>query len=365
MMSVDEQKGQAVILVADDDRNARLILRRMLEQDGYEVSEATDGLQTLDIAGKTRPDLILLDALMPEIDGFEVCARLHAASMKDRIPVIMITALEDAESVDRAFESGASDYVTKPVHQPVLRQRVRRILLTRQLEQLRDDLMHMIVHDMKTPLNLIKGYAELALEDLPTDNYLHGWIDAISRNSDRLLDMTMMILDSSRLEEGKLTLERSIRPVIETFTHVRDTFSLLAEDRQIEIAIDCSDELSAELDWGLIERVIGNMVHNAIKHSPDNTTVLLSAGYIEEAEPCLYLSVSDHGEGIAPEDQARIFDKFTQASRRRRGSRLDTGLGLTFCKLATEAHGGHISLQSAEGAGATFTVVLPIAGASS
>ncbi len=361
MTAMDEQTVRAAILVADDERNARLILRRMLEQDGYEVAEASDGAEALEIAEKSRPDLILLDALMPTIDGFEVCTRLHAASGTDRIPVIMITALDDAESVDRAFEAGASDYVTKPVHQPVLRQRVRRILLTRQLEQFRDDLMHMIVHDMKSPLNLIKGFAELALEDIDAENYLHGWVDAISRSCDRLLDMTMMILDSSRLEEGKLTLERTVRPVSDALNRVQDTFNLLADERHIAIAIDCPNpELEAELDWGLMERVIGNLLHNAIKHSPDNTTVTLGANYANDGEPCLLLSVTDQGEGISPEDQARIFDKYAQASRRRRGTRLDTGLGLTFCKLATEAHGGYITVQSAEGAGATFTVVVPI-----
>ena len=124
----------------------------------------------------------------------------------------------------------------------------------------------------------------------------------------------------------------------------------------------CDEQIVFTLDWTLIKRVLANLVSNAIKHSAPQSTVTLFCNYVENTPECagyLELSVSDKGEGIAEQDQKRIFEKFAQASQRTRGSRMDTGLGLTFCKLATEANGGKIELKSALGTGSTFTLVFP------
>src|SRR5262245_57513188 len=155
----------ATILVADDDANLRFMLRHLLEGEGYTVEEAEDGLQTWEMIRETRPDLILLDAVMPEKNGFEICTEIQTLPTGERIPVLMLTGLDDEESVDRAFEVGAVDFVTKPMHWPVLRQRVRRLLTTRQVERMRDNLIQMIVHDMKNPISTIRGFAEMLLAE--------------------------------------------------------------------------------------------------------------------------------------------------------------------------------------------------------
>src|SRR5260370_37683542 len=121
------QISQGTILIADDDPTSRHMLRHLLEDDGFVVEEVEDGIATLQVFETLRPDLILLDALMPKKDGFEVCKALQKMPGGDRTPVLMITGLDDEESIDRAFEVGAVDYVTKPVQRPVLRQRVRRL----------------------------------------------------------------------------------------------------------------------------------------------------------------------------------------------------------------------------------------------
>src|SRR5450432_2758911 len=142
---------QGTILIADDDPVSRQMLRLRLQQDGYTIQEADDGPAALALFETLQPDLVLLDAMMPQMTGFEVCTRLHAMPGGEHVPVLIITGLEDEASVDNAFAAGAVDYITKPVHWPVLRQRVRRLLQNRQVEKMRDQLVQMIVHDMKNP----------------------------------------------------------------------------------------------------------------------------------------------------------------------------------------------------------------------
>jgi signal transduction histidine kinase len=358
MTSTVSGQSPATILVADDDATIRFMLRHLLESEIYTVVEATDGEQATDLIQQSHFDLILLDAIMPKKDGFEICANLQLVPANERQPVLINTGLEDEETVDRAFEVGAVDYVTKPMHWPVLRQRVRRLISTKQLEKMRDDLIQMIVHDMKNPISTIRGFAEMMLLDVESETVLADSLQRIYHSSNNLLDMTMMILDIGRLEDGKLVPQPSERNVRQVLEEVKDSFGWMASNYHVTIEINaCDPEFEFLLDWGLIQRVVANLVSNAIKHSPPDTKVTLSCDQTESPKPSLRLSVTDHGEGIAEQDRVSIFEKFSQATRRKHGSRTDTGLGLTFCKLATEAHGGKIELESAVDMGSTFTLV--------
>ena len=131
MINPDFGEKMPLILVVDDEKTSRLVMRRAMEKEGYRVALASDGKEGLQACLRLNPDMILLDAMMPVMDGFTCCSALQALLGKDSPPILMITALEDEASVDRAFEVGATDYVTKPIHWPVLRQRVRRILAER------------------------------------------------------------------------------------------------------------------------------------------------------------------------------------------------------------------------------------------
>src|SRR5258708_39823675 len=148
MAALPTETVQGTILIADDDPISRQMLRLFLQQDGYIIHEVEDGPEVIAMYESFQPDLILLDAMMPQMTGFEVCTRLQELPGGDQIPVLIITGLDDEESVDQAFAAGAADYITKPVHWPVLRQRLRRIIRNRQLKERRHDLMHVIVHHM-------------------------------------------------------------------------------------------------------------------------------------------------------------------------------------------------------------------------
>ncbi|MHB8628597.1 MAG: hybrid sensor histidine kinase/response regulator [Aggregatilineales bacterium] len=356
--------SDAIILIADDDPTTRFMLGQALIYEGYQTIEATDGVEALQLIGQMQPNLVLLDALMPGLDGFEVCLELQQLPETRRPPVLMITGLENRESVDRAFAVGAVDYITKPIQWAVLRQRIRRLLHTQQLERFREDLTHMVIHDMKNPLSVIKGYAELTIQDLrgqPSEEWVTERLMFMQNASENLLQMVMMLLDVARMQERQLTLKRTRRLVIDALREVQQATNWTANTHAVTLTIDCPDlTLTTILDWPLIHRVLINLVTNAVKHSPAGSTIVLGGFATNESPASACLFVQDRGEGIALADQARIFEKFTQASQRQYGSLLDTGLGLTFCKLATEAHGGMIRVESALGQGAKFILQFPV-----
>ncbi|HVO43165.1 MAG TPA: response regulator, partial [Aggregatilineales bacterium] len=161
----DPDPSAARILVVDDNIVHLTLLTDHLKHEGYRVIATADPTTVIDLATRELPDLVLLDAMMPMIDGFTLCGRLRELPRGADLPILIVTALDDDESVDRAFAAGATDYVTKPIHWAVLRQRVRRLIQQQRLQHRRDDLFQMIVHDMKSPLGAIQGFAKITLED--------------------------------------------------------------------------------------------------------------------------------------------------------------------------------------------------------
>jgi two-component system, sensor histidine kinase and response regulator len=357
-MQAGGKADRFLILIAEDDPATQLVIRRMMENEGYTVLGANNGEECLRVYHAQQPDLVMLDCLMPVMDGFEVCAKIRQQPKGNELPILMVTTLEDTGSVDLAFEAGADDFITKPIHWAVLRQRVRRMLFSRQAERMRAELSSMIIHDMKTPVAAVNNYAEILLEgfkgELSTEQ--REILTRIRHNGQTLLDMTRLILDLQRMEEGKLTLNLETAVVDEILRVVADSLTWMAQNYQVKITVTEISDGTATFDWDIITRVITNLLTNAIKHSYKGGVVYLSAtcdalGW--------YVTVRDEGIGIPVEDQNRIFDRFTQAAYRSSSSHFNTGLGLTFCKLAVEAHGGRIELQSAPQRGSTFTVILP------
>ncbi|MEI6044076.1 MAG: hybrid sensor histidine kinase/response regulator [Chloroflexota bacterium] len=353
-------QANAVLLLIEDDPSTRLIVSRVLQRDGYTIVEASNGEDGLQRYTHFLPDLVLLDAMLPGIDGFETCRQIQKLPEGIHTPVLMVTALDNTASVDRAFEAGAVDYVTKPIHWPVLRQRVRHLLVKRQLERMRDDLTHMIVHDMKAPLVAINGYMEL-LMDKTWGELNSQQLRALQRtyqNTQRLLNLSTMILDLARMEEGKLRLQISLTNVPEMLKKAAESLDWMAQNYGVLLVVEPSIfNLTTLLDENLMHRVLINLLSNAIKHSPRGSTVTLAANQALSGE--LRILVKDQGEGIAEEERLYIFDKYRQAARRKEGSSIDSGLGLTFCKLAVEAQKGRIELESTLNQGSTFILIFP------
>lgn len=226
-------------------------------------------------------------------------------------------------------------------------------------EQLRSELSHMLVHDLKNPLTAIQGgihvLRKLFAEDGKTATVA---LDVIDRNADRLLRLVMNLLDVERLEQGKLQLQREKIDLPDLLSSVAEAQKPAAGERELGLDVDPHLAAAAVMaDATLLERVVTNLVSNAIKHTRGNGHITIEAS----GDPRGYyrISVIDNGEGIPAEYHEKIFERFGQAELRKGGRRVDTGLGLTFCKLAVEAHGGKIYVESEPGKGSTFSVRLP------
>lgn len=349
------------LLVVDDTLDSLRVLVEMLQQRGYRIRSATNGNRALASARKAAPDLILLDVCMPDMNGFEVCRALKA-ELPD-VPVIFISALDETSDKLKAFEQGGVDYITKPFQEAevvarietqltILRQR-RQIeedyRQLRRLEELRDGLTHMLVHDLRSPLTGIIGYTHLlrrlAGGRLESDEV--NCLNQIKDLSSRLVDMVGSILDVSRLEADEMPL------MLETVCLRRVAHeaveSLGAVDRPVQV--DGAEALG-QFDPVLIRRVLANLTSNALRYSPPGQPVEVR---VRRTGSALEARVRDRGPGVPRDHQKRIFEKFAQVERRGHHS----GLGLTFCKLVVEKHAGQIGVDSEPGQGAEFWFRLP------
>jgi signal transduction histidine kinase len=365
------------ILVVDDQDSNRLLMRDLLESQGHEVLEASDGNAALQRVGEDMPDVVLLDIGMPGMDGFEVCRRLKADPATASIPVLLVTAMTQRDQRLLGIGAGANDYITKPVDRSDLSLRVGNAIRMRhlyleveaqyrqleKLELLRDSLVHMIVHDLRSPLAGIRAYLDLVKMDGAgkLDLELTESIDAARKVAVEMTDMVSDLLDVSRLEVGKMPLE--LAPVDLGGLVVEAVAAAAAgAASRVRIRVEPPAERSRVVcDAGVIRRVITNLVGNAVKFTPSSGQIAVSVrGDGNEVK----VEVADTGPGIPPEYHQKVFEKYGQVEAAHHGAKHSTGLGLTFCKLAVEAHGGRVGLESAVGTGSTFWIVLPVRGPS-
>ncbi|MGE0159883.1 MAG: response regulator [Gemmatimonadales bacterium] len=354
-----------VLLVDDTAENLRL-LAGMLSSRGFDVRPVTSGAEALEAVATEPPDLILLDVTMPGMNGFEVCSRLQANEEWRKIPVIFLTALTDVSDKVTGFAAGGVDYITKPFQLEEVIARVtsqlalrsarreleRTILKLREVEQLRDDLVGMIVHDMRSPLTVLITQLQLLRMDLSDELALT--VDDALRGARQLNDLANALLDVRRMEEGKMPLGRKRVDLSRLVTEVRDAMTTIEPDRVIEIA-----ELGptiVDADESLLRRVIENLVSNGIKHTPGSAPVRIEVGSVNGS---VRLAVHDQGPGVPYTARERIFEKFGAVAVRLDKSYHSVGLGLAFCKLAVEAHGGTIWVEDGSPRGSVFVVQLP------
>ncbi len=360
------------VLVVDDTPANIQMLAAILKENGHQVSVATNGRQALEVIGRVQPALILLDVMMPEMDGFEACRHLKENAEWKDIPVIFLTAKTETADIVRGFELGAVDYVAKPFNSHELLARVHTHLALRrqqreleenyrrlsELERLRDSLVHMVVHDLRSPLLGLSGCLQLLQEDLAgkLEPEQAGDLDSALTAAQRLGDMVSSLLDVSRLEAGEMPLHREVSDLQPVIARAIESLGGLTRNRNVlftppdpPIRVSCDSEVTG--------RVVANLVANALKFTPASGEVRVSAAV---GDGCVKVAVADTGPGIPNEYRERIFEKFGQVANREEGRHHSTGLGLTFCKLAVEAHGGTIGVDSEVGHGSTFWFTLPL-----
>ena len=371
-----------IILVADDVPANVELLFDQLHVLGFRAIAAHDGPSALQTCFDQKPDLCILDVSMPAGDlgvddrstGFEVCRRIKRDSRTARIPVIFVTALNDTTDRVKAIEAGGDDFLTKPHNRLVLGARVRSLLKLKaatdaleeslrkqkELEKVRDDLMKMIVHDLKSPLTSIIGAMEMLIDgDFGTlaAEQRAALGDAELRAED-LLALIEVLLEVARLEETQLALNLAPTAPGALLTEIRHEWEVRAIQEGATIGIDFTDDAPIiSADQGLVKRVFGNLLQNSLTHSARAVTVTLGAR--RDNDGTLF-TVADDGVGIPPEYHDIIFRKFEQVKTLHIPRVRSSGLGLAFCKLVVEAHGGRIWVQSGgDMVGSAFHFWLP------
>ena len=378
--NTSQTESAGVVFVVDDVAANVRLLAGILKVADYDVVTASSGAELLQRVVEVAPDVVLLDVMMPEMDGFEVCRRLRAQESTKTLPVVMVTALHETEDRVRALDAGADDFLTKPVNEIEVVARVKSLVRIKRgrddlerayadlqrAEGLRDSLASMLVHDLRTPLTtIIAPMQMLHDEDLGELNETQIEVAAMSiRSAQRLLHLVNELLDVSKMQDGRLTLQRANIDIARAVEEAIEFTGAERKSGESDFSRQITREYSFDLptvngDNDLVRRVLSNLLGNAMKFTPQEKLIATGAR-VENDEMLLW--VRDEGDGVPAEYHEKIFDKFGQVESRQEGRKFSTGLGLTFCKLAVEAHGGRIWLESVENEGSTFYFTLPMMG---
>lgn len=372
MTSTDTGK----VLVVDDNAANRALAQNTLEDEGYEVVLATGGIEGLGAFEKEKPDCVLLDVRMPDMDGLTVCEKIRALPHGSETSILFLTALRDVDTFDRALRAGGDDFLTKPIRPTELVVRVQTALKLRRvsaelrehydlLKKQRDDLLRLqlqkerltafIVHDLKNPVNSMDLHAQLLLRvnDLPAQ--AKDSATQIRTEARHLTRMILNLLDVSKADEGQLSPKRSEIDVEKLIADILSELRVSAETRNVTLqsAVEV-ERLVADED--LLRRTLTNLIENAIRYAPPQTSVVVSGVRQPDATE---FRIADAGPGIPAEMREKVFDAFVQVEASGRVvSHGNRGLGLSFCKSAVLAHGGRLWIEDAA-PGTIFCVRLP------
>lgn len=356
------------ILVVDDQPANLRAVSALLTRHGYDVLTAASGDQALEIAGQARPDLMLLDMMMPGMDGFDLLARLRVGDLTRRLPVVFLTAAHDREMLVRAFESGAVDYVTKPFMPEELLARVSAHVGLKQtrdrLERVageRQQLVNLVAHDLKNPLSSVLFASDVLLQDGCRAERVPRYLQMIHESAQDALGYIKRYLEQQAAKvhqpaADSVTYSVPMRQVLD-WLGGRYAIQLEARGRRLQVTGQ-DDQAHAAMDGLVLRQVAENLVTNAMKYAPDSDIELSvrsgSPGYWQ-------LAVEDRGPGISSSRRQQLFQPFTRLSDMPDDG-LSSGLGLSLAKQILEAAGGSLWYEDREGGGARFVIEAPAAG---
>jgi len=342
------------VLIVEDEQDVVELLRYNLEKENYRVMVALSGEEALEIVQCQMPDVVLLDIMLPQLNGWEVCRILRGGAKGKSVPIIMLTALSSVEARIQGLTLGADDYVSKPFSIRELMLKIRK-LIDRQMTlkmiqakaQEQDTSLKYLVHELKNSMNVIGGFSALGLRKQGTQDYLRT-INVAAAHAESLLNDVSLL---SRIENQKGSLPMESLDISSIVEEVVDIFRDTAKSRQIEIVL--KNKISSLITGNstAIRQVLMNLLSNAVKYNRYGGRVWIT---VERMLDGVDISITDEGCGILQDETPKIFNKFYRAvgSEQIKGA----GLGLYIVKLLIEAMGGKISAVSGPGVGSTFTV---------
>ena len=353
------------ILVVDDQPGNLRVVGALLSRNGYQVLEAGTGHDALQIAREQLPDLILLDVLMPDMDGFQVLAEIKRDETLLRLPVVCLTAARDREQLLRAFDAGAVDYVTKPFMPEELLARVQAhigLKLTRdRLERVareRQELVNLVAHDLKNPLSSIFFASDLLLTGQTRKERIPRYLQMVRDSAEDALGYIRRYLETQASARSQAASEPACAALHELAQWVEQRYALQLEDRGARLRVRAvAEQASVAIDPLVLRQVCENLISNAIKYAPGSDIDLSvqpgAPGYQQ-------LRVEDRGPGIPASQQSSLFTPFFRVNPGDGANdAVSTGLGLSLARQIVGALGGELRYEDRDGGGACFVLELP------
>ncbi len=368
------------VLIVDDDKENVDLIAYFLKPQNYQIITAHDGVEALRLVESDHPDIILLDIKLPKMDGFQVCERIKKNHYSHFIPIIMITALKDLKSKIRSLEAGADDFISKPFENIELLTRVKSLLRIKKyhdelerknreleeknkalirMDQFKEELNHLIVHDMKNPIFVIQGNLQMLSMGLDEQmGTLKKYVSRIDRSTQNLLRMVMNLIDITKIESGSMSLKLDLANLNDVLEKSIQKLKDFPEFAGKEFNVKLADQLPyIKMDISVMERVLDNLLGFAIANVASDGRVDVETF---KSDTMIGVSVHDYGQQIPLKYGDNVFNKFRQVEIKKEGYRVGRGLGLTFCNLAIEAHGGKMYLDEKNTVGNRIIFELPI-----
>jgi two-component system, sensor histidine kinase and response regulator len=380
------------ILIVDDNPKNRAICEEIFEED-FDLVHAEDGTSALRLARERHPDVVLLDVMMPGVNGYEVCQRMKADPDIGHIPVIIVSAKGQTNEIIEGFDSRADDYIVKPFVNSELRARVRATLRlkdaqeelqqanrklhehTRQLEEANERLKEldrikagftaMLVHDLRSPLSVVQVTLQMLESDsLVAQSEYQTLIRESLASCNDLFELTSDLMEIFRSESTTMVLSLTRMSLQKLVEEACRQATVLAKKKDITIDLSLPGEPALiRADSYKLQRALTNLLSNAVKFTPRggtiglHVTILESSGSVD-VSPDVLIEVIDSGDGIPPHDLPFIFDPYYQANTQNSG--MGSGLGLAIVKRIVAAHSGEVSVKSKLGQGSRFSIRLPL-----
>jgi two-component system sensor histidine kinase/response regulator len=372
-MNTNTQQPIPTVLVADDNPNNVQIIALLLRELKYKIIIAVNGKAAVDLVERARPDLILLDVMMPGMDGFEACEIIKLKPENENIPVIFLTALSEKVNIVRGFEVGGVDYITKPFNKEELISRIKTHLELKfardemqqmtnhlvELNSIKDKMFSVIGHDLRSPLGSIKMTLDFLLSDMGQQYKVEDYrktINTLAQTTDEVFGLLENLLGWAKSQSGNLSVvPENIK--VEDLVHsvyLLHKGNLTLKKLNFENKVSNSTLVCA--DMNMLKTVLRNLISNAIKFTPEGGTITVSSNQTNKTTNII---VSDTGVGISPETMSKLFDEREYVTTYGTNKESGSGLGLILCQSFAKRNNGRLIVESKQGKGSSFTIEFP------
>ena len=373
-MNMEINPSEYKILIVDDVMSNVLLLKTLLGNEKFEIATASHGAQALEMMDTEHPDLVLLDVMMPGMDGFEVAARLKANPATAGVPIIFLTALNSTTDIVKGFKAGASDFISKPFNREELIIRVyhqislvaaKRIILskTEELKRTiagRDKLYSVIAHDLRSPMGSIKMVLNMLILNLPVEKIgqeMYDLLATANQTTENVFSLLDNLLKWTKSQTGKLSVVYQDFDLTSVADSVIEIFNMVAGVKKITIEEDKPAEMMVKGDIDMIKTVIRNLLSNAIKFSNAGSKVQVK---VTEKDGFAIVSVRDYGCGIDEESQKKLLHTDIHFTTFGTNNEEGSGLGLLLCQDFVSKNGGKLWFESKKGEGSLFSFSIPL-----